>query len=92
MWYNRRYTEVVKTAISLPDELYTKATETADRMGIARSQLFARAVAEYIRTHGDDSITERIDAVLVSSNTALDSAIERMQRATIAGQSHDETW
>jgi metal-responsive CopG/Arc/MetJ family transcriptional regulator len=35
----------MKTAISLPDELFESADALARRMGISRSKLFATAVA-----------------------------------------------
>ena len=53
----------MKTAISLPDALYEDAEQTARAMGIPRSQLFARAVAEYIARHRRERITERLNKV-----------------------------
>ncbi len=57
------YTSLMKTAISLPDALYEEAEQTARTMGIPRSQLFARAVAEYIRRHRREGITARLNEV-----------------------------
>ena len=53
----------MKTAISLPDALYADAEKTAKDLGIPRSQLFARALEEFIRHHRRERITERLDMV-----------------------------
>jgi len=38
----------MKTAISIPDELFTLAEITAKKLGIPRSQLFTRPLVEFI--------------------------------------------
>jgi metal-responsive CopG/Arc/MetJ family transcriptional regulator len=53
----------MKTAVSLPDTLYEKAEQTASYMGIPRSQLFARALEEFISKHNGEMITEQINKV-----------------------------
>ncbi|MDA3950103.1 MAG: ChpI protein [Spirochaeta sp.] len=53
----------MKTAISLPDSLYEDAERTAREMGIPRSQLFARAVSEFIKRHQREEITQRLNEV-----------------------------
>ena len=41
----------MKTAISLPDDLFDSADELAQQLGVSRSELYARAVAEYLAKH-----------------------------------------
>ena len=53
----------MKTAISLPDELYEDAEQTARAMGIPRSQLYARAVSEFLKKHKRDQITQKLNDV-----------------------------
>jgi hypothetical protein len=57
------YTQGMKTAISIPDDVFAKAERLARRMKSSRSELFSRAVAEYIARHSPDHITEQIDDV-----------------------------
>jgi len=57
------YTSNMKTAISLPDRLYEEAEETAKGMGIPRSQLFAKALEEFIEHHKRERITEELNEV-----------------------------
>jgi metal-responsive CopG/Arc/MetJ family transcriptional regulator len=53
----------MKTAISLPDQLYEEAERTAQSLGIPRSQLFAKALEEFIAFHKRENITERLNRV-----------------------------
>ena len=54
---------MMKTAISLPDALFEDAEETAKLMGIPRSQLFARALEEFLTHHRKERITEKLNEV-----------------------------
>jgi metal-responsive CopG/Arc/MetJ family transcriptional regulator len=54
----------VKTAISLPDDLYERASLEARRLGMSRSELFATAARRYLDDLARRDITARIDAVL----------------------------
>ena len=75
----------MKTAISLPDALYADAEETAKSMGIPRSQLYAKALEEFITHHRRENITEKYNDVYAKldmknsihiSNAGLDSLRE----------------
>lgn len=54
----------MKTAISLPDDVYREAERHAKRTRKSRSQLYAEALAEYLARHAPDEVTERMNAVL----------------------------
>ena len=82
----------MKTAISLPDELFAKAESTARRLGLARSQLFARAVEEFIRKHDPQMVTDAIDNVIGDVDSGMDPVIVKMQSISIASEQSDETW
>ena len=56
----------MKTAISVPDEIFEDAERLAVRLGKSRSQLYAEAMAEYLTRHEPETVTERIDEVLDS--------------------------
>jgi metal-responsive CopG/Arc/MetJ family transcriptional regulator len=53
----------MKTAISLPDELFADADRFAAKIGISRSQLYATALAEYLARHRDGDVTAALDRV-----------------------------
>lgn len=54
----------MKTAISLPDVVFQRATRRAAELGMSRSELFARAVDRYLDELDAVSITRQVDAVL----------------------------
>jgi metal-responsive CopG/Arc/MetJ family transcriptional regulator len=54
----------MKTAISLPDDIYDRATSRAQQLGISRSQFFADAARHYLETLDRSSLTEQINAAL----------------------------
>ena len=77
----------MKTAISLPDELFESADAFAQRLGISRSQLFATALAEYLAKHQTRKLTDRLNAVYVAEPSHLDPALHRAQRRSLGAPS-----
>jgi len=69
----------MKTAISLPDDLFASAEALAARLGVSRSHLFATALAEFLAKHQGRKVTARLDAVYASEPSALDPALRRAQ-------------
>lgn len=57
------YTSGMKTAVSLPDDVFTSAERLAKRLKISRSQLYGRALGEYVARHAPDVVTEALDRV-----------------------------
>ena len=51
----------VKTAISLDESLFQAAEEWAEKLGVSRSQLFARAVEEYVRRRENEELLQRLN-------------------------------
>jgi metal-responsive CopG/Arc/MetJ family transcriptional regulator len=47
----------MKTAISIPDELFSAAEEAARRMAVSRSEFYAKAVEAYLRESDSREIT-----------------------------------
>lgn len=72
----------MKTAISVPDGTFARATRRASDLGISRSQLFATAVDRYLDELDRQSVIEQINAVLDSARVPDDSA----QRAVAVGR------
>jgi len=58
------YTTGMKTAVSLPDELFERAEELALRLGKSRSQVYREALAEYLFRREPQSLTAALDAVV----------------------------
>ncbi|WP_459867178.1 hypothetical protein [Endothiovibrio diazotrophicus] len=75
----------MKTAISIPDPLFQAAEEFAHARGLTRSQLYARAMSEYLEGHRDDRVTERLDYVYgaAGADSSVEPELEEMQRRSI---------
>lgn len=71
------YTCEMKTAVSLPDEVFREADQLADRLGWSRSQLYTRAVREFIERQGDDPVTTALDAIVDEVNGEVGLATGR---------------
>jgi len=54
----------MKTAISVPDDVFRDAERFARRTRTSRSQLFSDAVREYLLRHSPDDVTAAMDRVL----------------------------
>lgn len=54
----------MKTAISLPDDVYHGAERYAKRTRKSRSQLYAEALSEYLARHAPDEVTADMDMVV----------------------------
>ena len=74
---------VVKTAISLPDEVFEAADRAARRLGISRSELYARAVRAYLDELRRTDVTERLNAVYDTVPSTLDPVVAAMQARTL---------
>ena len=54
----------MKTAISVPTDVFERAERLARRQGRSRSELYATAVREYLARHALDEVTEALDRVV----------------------------
>jgi metal-responsive CopG/Arc/MetJ family transcriptional regulator len=54
----------MKTAISLSDETFHRVDRAAKRLGVSRSELFARAAESWLDTLGDDGTTDAINRAI----------------------------
>jgi metal-responsive CopG/Arc/MetJ family transcriptional regulator len=75
----------MKTAISIPDATFTRVEATAARLGVSRSEFFARAAERWIADLEDAQTTAAIDAVL--SDVEHDGAFVERAAATVAERS-----
>jgi len=78
----------MKTAISLPDDLFRHAETAARRLRISRSQLYATAVSEFLSRRQADAVTQRLDEVYSRRPAKLDAALHRAQLRSL----EKDTW
>ena len=78
-WYNYG----MKTALSIPDDLFASADALAKRLGLSRSRLYASALQEFISKHKSKNVTERLNAVYASQDSSLDETLREIQARSI---------
>ncbi len=69
----------MKTAISIPDNVFESAEKLANRLGQSRSQLYTKAVSSYLEKHRGDNVTKQLDAVYNNVDSRLDPALQDLQ-------------
>ena len=84
----------MKTAISIPDPVFEAAESLASDLGISRSELFTKAVADFIESQKYKSVTAKLNAVYSKESAALDSDIAKLQYGSIGHEDWDnnEAW
>ena len=82
----------MKTAISLSDDIFDRASRRAAELGISRSQFFATAAQRYLDELDEESTTRQIDLALETLAHLDDSSQDAVEagRRTLA-ESHDES-
>lgn len=75
----------MKTAISLPDEIFAAADELARRLGVSRSELYRTALAAFLAQHAEDLVTERLNEIHGAlGSPPVDPVLARLQGASLA--------
>jgi metal-responsive CopG/Arc/MetJ family transcriptional regulator len=69
----------MKTAVSMPDDLFRRAEAAARRLRVSRSELYARALAEFLKGQQGNAITERLNEVYSRGRAKVDPALHRAQ-------------
>jgi metal-responsive CopG/Arc/MetJ family transcriptional regulator len=75
---------MMKTAISIPDDVFRLADAEATRMGVSRSELYVRALRAYLDRIEESSITERLDAIYADVDESPDLFLQRAAFLTLA--------
>jgi metal-responsive CopG/Arc/MetJ family transcriptional regulator len=78
----------MKTAISIPDEIYHSADQFAKRLGISRSELYSKAVLNYINANKNEVVTKALDQIYAKEKSEIDPVINVMQLRSLP----KETW
>lgn len=73
----------MKTAISIPDPIFQSAEIMAHQLAISRSELFTKAISEYLETHKYQDVTESLNQVYAGFSSSLDEELTVMQLNSI---------
>ena len=58
------YTFSMKVAVSIPDDVFAEAESLAQRLDTTRSELYSRALTEFVGHHAPERVTERMNEVV----------------------------
>lgn len=78
------YTIGMKTAVSVPDEVFERTERLARRSGRSRSEVYSAALREYVARHDPDEVTEALDRVVAEVGDAPDAFVDEAGRRVIS--------
>lgn len=70
----------MKTAVSIPNDLFEGAERLARRTRKSRSRLFSDALREYLARHAPDKITESMDQAVIEIGEEKDEFVSSLAR------------
>lgn len=77
------YTTGMKTAVSLPDEVFRAAERQARRVKKSRSQLYAEALSEYLVRHAPEEVTDAMNRVVEQLREPTDPFVSAAARRVL---------
>ena len=78
----------MKTAVSIPDQVFEEAERLAHRLQTSRSALYARALAEYIARHDTERLADLMNEALDDLGIADDGFATAAALRTL----HETDW
>jgi len=70
----------MKTAISVPDEVFDGAEDLAKRLKVSRSELYSRALREFLARHSPDRVTRTLNEVCDEVDSRSDEFVSTAAR------------
>jgi metal-responsive CopG/Arc/MetJ family transcriptional regulator len=73
----------MKTAISVPDDVFEQAERLAQRTKKSRSQVFSEALREYLARHAPDEVTEAMNRAIDQLGATTDEFVSSAARQVL---------
>jgi metal-responsive CopG/Arc/MetJ family transcriptional regulator len=73
----------MKTAVSIPDEVFEEAERLTVELQTSRSQLYSRALQEFVARHSPDRLTEAMNRVVDKVGAEIDEFSQRASRRVL---------
>jgi len=74
----------MKTAVSIPDDVFDRAERLAKRTKRSRSRIFSDALREYLARHSPDEVTLAVNKACTQMGTLRDAFITSAARRILA--------
>jgi len=69
----------MKTAVSIPDDVFEAAERAAKRAGVSRSRFYTEAIRRHLAAGDQQDITARLNAVYDHVDSSLDPVLDAWQ-------------
>ena len=76
----------MKTAVSIPNDLFRAADRLARRLKLSRSELYAIALKSFVSVKSADTVTETLNEVYAAEESRLDPTLSAIQYASLSGE------
>ena len=73
----------MKTAVSVPDDVFERAERLARRERRSRSDVYSAALREYVARHSPDEVAEALDRVVAEVGEGTDPFVTAASRQTL---------
>ncbi len=73
----------MKTAVSIPDEVFDRVERLARRAQRSRSEVYSTALREYVARHTPDEVTEALDRVCAAVDEKPDPFVAGAARRVL---------
>jgi len=70
----------MKTAVSVPDDVFEGAERLARRENRSRSDVYSAALREYVARHSPDEVAEALDRVVTDLGEGIDPFVTAVGR------------
>jgi metal-responsive CopG/Arc/MetJ family transcriptional regulator len=77
------HTPGMKTAVSIPDEVFEEADRLAKDLKTSRSDLYSRALKEFLARHAPDAVTEAMNRAVADIGETSDPFVSRAARRAL---------
>lgn len=77
------YTLGMKIAVSVPNEVFARAERLAKRLRVSRSELYSRALREYLARHAPDEVTAALNVLCEELDTGAEDFVREAGRRTL---------
>ena len=73
----------MKTAVSIPDDVFKRAEQLARRAGRSRSEVYSAALREYVARHTAEEVTESMNRVCKAVGSLGDDFVKAAGRRVL---------
>lgn len=82
----------MKTAISIPNDIFEKAEKLSKSLKMSRSELYSKAVNKFVEENKTRDITKILNEVYEDNDSSVDETLYNMQLSGLDSGLDKEEW